>query len=657
MPRLTLLVSLAAWALALVLAYAVAQGAANVIERRTARSLTQALAAESIGWVQIVPDGLSVTLSGTAPDESARIRALQVAGTVVDVSRLVDQLGVARRNTVVAPVFRVEILRRRDAVSVIGLVPEAEAGNPIAARLAQALPEARIEDMLQSADHAVPGGWVAAEAFALEAVQRFEVGRISVSAGRIEVEALVETADERRALEEGLRALAPRGQVLTLDLVAPRPVASPFLLRIEAGEGALRPGACVSDTEDGQARIAEALVAAGHAGRLVCPLALGAPSPRWGEAAAVAIAALAELGTGDLTMSDASVTLVAAHDVAQGTFDRAVGRLETALPAGFILTARRAPAPETGVVAQTSAPEVTMTLTPEGRLTLDGRLPDERIRAAVRGFAAARFGSGAVTLATRLDPALPTGWSVRVLTALEALAELHHGNARVLEGSVELSGVSGNPDAASMVSQALLDGLGAGASISVDVRYDETLDPVASAPTPDRCEARITGILAEDQIGFAPGSAEISEAGLAVVDRIAEVLRDCGELPFEVAGHTDSQGRAETNLNLSQARAEAVVNALLARRVLVASLVARGYGAENPIADNGTEAGRLANRRITFTLIRPEPEAVPLDPALEAQLVFEIRTPDDETIRPRPRPGSAAPSDLQPTVGSGDADQ
>ena len=124
-----------------------------------------------------------------------------------------------------------------------------------------------------------------------------------------------------------------------------------------------------------------------------------------------------------------------------------------------------------------------------------------------------------------------------------------------------------------------------------------------------------------------------------------------------MAGHTDSQGRAETNLNLSQARAEAVVNALLARRVLVASLVARGYGAENPIADNGTESGRLANRRITFTLIRPEPEAVPLDPALEAQLVFEIRTPDDETIRPRPRPGSAAPSDLQPTVGSGDADQ
>ena len=152
------------------------------------------------------------------------------------------------------------------------------------------------------------------------------------------------------------------------------------------------------------------------------------------------------------------------------------------------------------------------------------------------------------------------------------------------------------------------------------------------------------------------GSADISEAGGRVIDAIAEVLRECGELPFEVAGHTDSQGRAETNRNLSQARAEAVINALLARRVLVASLVARGYGADRPIADNSTEAGREANRRIEFTLIRPEPEPEPFDPALEAQLVFEPRTPDADTVRPRQRPGSALPQDVEPTIGSGDDD-
>ena len=77
---------------------------------------------------------------------------------------------------------------------------------------------------------------------------------------------------------------------------------------------------------------------------------------------------------------------------------------------------------------------------------------------------------------------------------------------------------------------------------------------------------------------------------------------------MEVAGHTDSLGREIMNKELSQARANAVVDALLARRVLTSNLVAVGYGEENPIADNGTEEGREANRRIEFSLLVPDPE-------------------------------------------------
>ncbi len=654
MSRTTLLVSAVSFVLAGILAFGAAVGMANLVEGRNAKALRTALAAEGIGWVEISPDGLTVRLSGTAPDESARIRALQVAGGVVDASRLVETLSVPQRNAIVAPVFRIEIMRQRNEVSVIGLVPADEGGDPISTRLAEALPEAHVVDMLQSAAHAVPGGWQAAEAFALQAVQRFAVGRVSVSAGRIEVEALVDSAEAQRGLETDLRAIAPRGQVLTLDLVAPRPVASPFLLRIDAEAGVLRPGTCWADTEAAQATITEALRAAGHSGRVTCPLALGAPSPRWAEAAAASIAALAQIGTGSLTMSDGAVLLIAASDVPASGFDSAVGRLETGLPAGFRLEARREAAPEQASPQTAAPPELVLSLSDAGALTIDGRLPDERIRNAVRGFAAARFGAGAVTLSARLDSALPTGWSLRVLTALESLTELHHGSVRVLADRIVVEGVSGNPDARAQVTQVLLQGLGRAAPISVEVAYDQTLDPVANAPTPDNCETRVHEILAATKITFAPGSADLSEASGEAIDAIASVLRECGELPFEVAGHTDSQGRAQTNLNLSQARAEAVINALLARRVLVSSLVARGYGAEHPIADNGTEDGREANRRIEFTLIRPEPEAAPLDPALEAQLVFDIRTPDADTIRPRPRPGSASPQGVEPSVGSGD---
>ncbi|HPD93253.1 MAG: OmpA family protein [Rhodobacter sp.] len=651
-----LLYSVAAFVLAALLALGAAMAMTTLVEHRNTSALRAAMTEAGLTWVSVQPDGLNVTLGGSAPDESARIRALQVAGAVMDASRISETIAVARHAAVVAPVFRIEVMRNRDEISVIGLVPADEGDNPITDRLSAALPGARVEDMLQTSDYAVPGGWVAAEAFAVEALQRFRVGRISVSAGRIEVEALVDSAEARRTLEAALREIAPRGQVLALDLIAPRPVAAPFLLRVDAEAGALRVTACSADTDAAQTAIADALVAAGGTQRLNCPLALGAPSPRWGEAAAVSIAALAALGDGSLTISDGTVVLVAAHTVDAAAYDRAVGRLETSLPDAFSLDASHQEAPATDA-ADTAAPEVVLTLDAEGRVTIAGRLPDERIRDAVQAMAGARFGRGAVDMAARLSDDLPQGWALRVLTGVEALSELHDGIVRVRPDTISVSGNSGNPDVRNQVAQAVVQGLGADAVFQSTVQYVEALDPVANAPTPDNCEARIQAIQAETKINFDPGSARIDTASGRVIDQIADVLHECGELPFEVAGYTDSQGREETNLNLSQARAEAVINALLARRVLVASLVARGYGAADPIADNGTEAGREANRRIEFHLIRPEAPPEPLDPALEAQLTFEIQTPGADTVRPRPRPGAPDAADVAPTVGSGDEDQ
>ena len=91
-----------------------------------------------------------------------------------------------------------------------------------------------------------------------------------------------------------------------------------------------------------------------------------------------------------------------------------------------------------------------------------------------------------------------------------------------------------------------------------------------------------------------------------VIDKIAKLLQQCGEIPLEIQGHTDSQGREEMNQNLSQARAQSVLNALRARRILTGSFVAKGYGEDNPIASNDTEEGREANRRIEFRLIESD---------------------------------------------------
>ena len=64
--------------------------------------------------------------------------------------------------------------------------------------------------------------------------------------------------------------------------------------------------------------------------------------------------------------------------------------------------------------------------------------------------------------------------------------------------------------------------------------------------------------------------------------------------------------RESMNLALSQNRAQSVLAALRDRRILTGTFKATGFGEASPIADNGTEEGREANRRIEFVLIQPE---------------------------------------------------
>ena len=229
----------------------------------------------------------------------------------------------------------------------------------------------------------------------------------------------------------------------------------------------------------------------------------------------------------------------------------------------------------------------------------------------------------------RLDETLPKDWPVRVLAGLEALSKLSNGAVIVQPDTVKVTGNTGNKEASAEISRLLVDKLGEAERFDIDVTYQEKLDPIASIPTPDECEAEIAAILSARKINFEPGSATPdSEAG-GIIDDIAEILKQCGEVRMEIGGHTDSQGREVMNQQLSQARAQAVLNALRDRRVLTSNFTAKGYGEEQPIADNETEEGREANRRIEFKLIRPEPMEE-VETTLESVEQPTVDIPDDE---------------------------
>jgi outer membrane protein OmpA-like peptidoglycan-associated protein len=109
--------------------------------------------------------------------------------------------------------------------------------------------------------------------------------------------------------------------------------------------------------------------------------------------------------------------------------------------------------------------------------------------------------------------------------------------------------------------------------------------------------------LSGSDLHFPIGEATLADGDLPILDRIAELLLQRPTLTARVEGHTDSSGRDEVNLALSQARADAVRQALAERGVSAARIEAVGYGETRPIADNATRAGRDRNRRIELYLI------------------------------------------------------
>ena len=590
------------FAAAAVVSLVAASFSVQVIEDTSEIGVRDALDGQGMTWAEVQADGLQVTLAGIAPTEAVRFRALSTAGTVVDAARVIDEMEVEAQSGIAPPRFSAEVLRNDAGISIIGLIPTSTDREAVNEAFDEMADGASVTDLLESADYPAPEGWEDALAFAVSAMADLPRAKASVDAGRVTITAIADSPAAKAQMERRLQRAAPPSLRLTLNIAAPRPVITPFTLRFSKDEDGARFDACSADTEAARDRILKAGIAAGAEENANCTIGLGVPSPNWSKAVTQAIAALDQLGQGSIAFADADITLIAAPGTEGDTFDRVVGELENALPDVFALTAKlpEVEDPDAG------PPEFTATLSPEGQVQLRGRLSNEGLRALADSYAKSHFGSDRVYTAARIDDNLPDDWATRVLTALEALATLANGSARVTPDQLKVVGNTGNKDADTKVASLLADKLGEGADYSIDITYQEKLDPIAGLPTPEECEAEIGEILKIGKITFEPGSATIDAAALGTMDDIAEVLKRCGDLPLEIQGYTDSQGRESMNLALSQSRAESVLNELRARRVLTSSFLAKGYGEENPIADNKTEEGREANRRIEFRLIQPE---------------------------------------------------
>jgi outer membrane protein OmpA-like peptidoglycan-associated protein len=128
--------------------------------------------------------------------------------------------------------------------------------------------------------------------------------------------------------------------------------------------------------------------------------------------------------------------------------------------------------------------------------------------------------------------------------------------------------------------------------------FEPEPEPEPEAPPPPPPPPKKVFVV--EGVNFLSGKADITDDSFANLMVVVETMQTYREVTFKVVGHTDDQGKRETNQTLSEARAKAVVDFLISRGISASRLDYEGRGPDQPIASNKTAAGRAKNRRIEF---------------------------------------------------------
>jgi outer membrane protein OmpA-like peptidoglycan-associated protein len=157
-------------------------------------------------------------------------------------------------------------------------------------------------------------------------------------------------------------------------------------------------------------------------------------------------------------------------------------------------------------------------------------------------------------------------------------------------------------------------------------------------------------IVIKDAVYFATAKAQILAKSFPLLTQIASVLKAHPEIPrLVIEGHTDSVGKREANVKLSQARADAVRAYLLKQGIVGDRLSSIGYGPDRPANDNDTEDGRARNRRVEFMIdweAKPAAEPVAPPPAAKATATPGNGKPAAQPANGKPaaRPANGKPA-------------
>ena len=575
--------------------------AINSIEKISRDQIKKELLTGGIDWADVETIGLQVFLIGNAPDEAGRFKALSLAGNLVDAERLIDQMNVIDNSNIEPPNLKLEILKTGEDFSVYGIVPENFNKLAFIDSLArQSGVSGVVRESIEYSSNSADQNWAKSIRFGLMALEEVSLARLEITSGTIRGEVVVENLEQKETLIKQWRKDIPQELRQKIKIKSPRPLITPFSFRATKGEGVFRLDACSADNKEAASEILKEVDKLSGKKGPKCEIGLGQPSESWLEVVLSALNALSKTDEGSITIINDEISFVVQKIGSEQKFQKLLAMLENSLPNDYLLNAK--------LISNTDVDgdlggTVVLTLSPEGLFQMNGKVRFKTTRNTLTSLAEAKFGKDFVNNKLKIDTSMPQDWSDLVMFGIESMSLLKNGFISITNSEVSVSGEANEPNIAVKIAQTFYGNLASNQPLKTKISYVEPpkfVEP--EGPTDGECLDGVNNLLVERKITFEPSSERINLDGQQLLDEIADVLRDCDELSLEIAGHTDSQGREEMNLQLSQSRATAVLIELQRRKVLTTNYLAKGYGELQPIADNDTEEGRETNRRIEFKL-------------------------------------------------------
>jgi OmpA-OmpF porin, OOP family len=433
-----------------------------------------------------------------------------------------------------------------------------------------------------------------------------------VSGRDIRLTGFADTEAERATLLAAADAVA--GRRVVIDALTVVPTVQPFAARL------IKPAAPAVFVADGvvpSGLVQVALAEAGWGeGAANLNIASGAPEG-WTALAIAGVAALRPLETGQILVSDNSLTIsgvalgpdqlgavrAALAGLPAGTVTEEITLRDDGTPAAFqvlydafngaSITGKLPPGLDLGMLAEA--------------LGLDGIAGAERVKQGLLGP------NGNIGVFASLSRYLPDLESLRIDAAPGAISVAAEAGLGVDLAAMQAAMQADmGADVALTLSAAAANGTNGDRRTNAATGMPQRYAGGYWLPVPDfavsraNCEAETQAVLDSAKINFLSASDVLDESAIAVLNSLATVMIHCAEgsdLRAVIGGHTDSTGDAQMNLGLSQKRATAVRLALVERGIPPGTLKAIGFGAAQPIADNATEDGKAQNRRTTITWV------------------------------------------------------